>query len=114
MPEPKFGIGQVAFELIGHVIADGLQRGIWQAVARAAIAAGVRRRQWRTWAFELQPGGDPAQGIAAGGAPFEHLSQEGPKSDQLREEALATIEPLDRGAKERLWDKVTERFLILA
>jgi hypothetical protein len=86
-PLPALFGREIAFQLLGQMGADLRQHGVRQTEARLAIAAGFGGGQRGFGIFKLPPGGDPAQGIAAGGAAFEHLRQEGPEDYHRREHA---------------------------
>ncbi len=68
--EPELLVGDLAFELLGHLGANLLEHCLIEPRASLTVAAGIRGRQALTGKMHLPPSANSLQSVTTGGAAF--------------------------------------------
>jgi hypothetical protein len=68
--QPELLVGDLAFELLGHLSANLLEHSLIEPGARLTVAAGMSRRRALTGRMHLPPSADSLQSVPTGGAAF--------------------------------------------
>src|SRR4051812_29595687 len=92
--------------------ADLRQDLLGQTRAGLAVGAGLRGGRSRLRLLAEPPGGDTPQGVAAGGAALQDLSQKGPEGYLGREDAFPAVLLFFGTEKQSLRDELTEGLLV--
>ena len=68
--QPELLVGDLAFELLGHLGANLLEHSLIEPRASLTVAAGIRGRRALTGRMHLPPSANSLQSVPTGGAAF--------------------------------------------
>src|SRR3984893_9665183 len=111
--QPELLVGDLAFELPGHLGANLLEHSLIEPCASLTVAAGITGRRTLVGKVHLPPSTNSLQGVTTGGAAFQDLSQKGPEGNQGTKDALAAIDLLLGATEQSLGDKLTKSLRVL-